>query len=312
MQRPPLPQSEAAAASRSKIALAVLCGLSLLSSIARADSVPVQATFKIPGRFLHLKSPYEQVSGVATAQRTGVSGSVLSFAGPIFDDYIPLADSDFTASAMLPTHTTVGLEVKGGTGVLELGDGATSFACPLNGRERACVSADKIGGAMPIRARIRLGTLTLLGGMASFIPFSLSHRLGTAAVSSFKATNTSPPFSTVVERFSRPPWTGGVAKALSVGPAGQKMITKTGSLMGTIMTNAFQINLVVPSATAVFKTTSGTTNEVTQITTAELRLVPEPAHGLLLGAGAALVAALGVWHRRRSRMATESRIGASG
>ncbi len=309
MQRPPLPQPGAAAASRFRnpmqISVFVLCGLLIISSIARADPVSVQATFKIPGRFLRLASPYQQVSGIATAQRTGVSGSVLSFANPIFDEYIPLADSDFTASAMLPTHTTVGLEVVGGPGLFEPGDGATSFACPLNGKERACVSANKIGGAMPIRARIRLGTITLLGGMASFVPFSLSQRFGTAHVSSFKATNSLPPFSTIVERFSRPPWTQGVARALSVGPAGQKMITKTGSLMGTIMTNAFQINLVVPSATAVFNTTSGTTSEVTQITTAELRLVPEPAHGLLLGAGAAFVAALGVCHRRRSRIATE-------
>ena len=68
--------------------------------------------------------------------------------------------------------------------------------------------------------------------------------------------------------------------------------------MGTIMTNGFQINLVVPTAIASFVTTGGATSEVTSVATAELRIVPEPAYGLLLSAGAAVLAALG---RRRAR-----------
>ena len=102
-------------------------------------------------------------------------------------------------------------------------------------------------------------------------------------------------------RFSRPPWTNGSAKALSVGSGGQERITRTGSLWCTIMTNAFQMNLVVPTAVASFTTTNGNTIEVTRIATAELRIVPEPAHGLLLGAGAAALAALGHRHKRRVR-----------
>jgi hypothetical protein len=281
---------------------AAACAVLLISAIAAADPVPVQATFKIPGDTLRLKNPYREVSAIATAQRTGMSTSVLSFEEPIFDEYVALADSDFTDSANLPPHSSVGLEIKGGAGSLKKG-AMTMFVCPLGGLERACVSGNQIGGAMPIHARIRMETLTLLGGMASFFPFSLSHRFGTSRLSSFRATNPSPPFSTVLVRFTRPPWTNGSAKALSVGPSGQKMIKKTGSLMGTIMTNAFQLNLVVPSAIASFETTNGGTSEITNVVTAELRIVPEPAYGLLLGAGAAMLAALGHRHKRGSRIA---------
>src|SRR5262249_55256128 len=296
---------------RWQIRFAAVCGVLLASAIAAGDPVPVLATFRIPGNSLHLDHPYQEVSKSATAQRTGVSASVLSFGAPIFDEYVPLADGDFTKSANLPPHTTVGLEVKGGPGSFKMGGAATSFACPLGGLERACVSANKIGGAMPINARIRLGTITVLGGMASFFPFSLSHRFGTEHVSSFRATNPLPPYSTIMERFTRPPWTNGVAKALSVGPGGQKLITRTGSLMGTIMTNAFQLNLVVPTAVASFKTINGNTSEVTRIATAELRLVPEPTYGLLLGAGAAVLAALGHRHERGSTIASRGRCGSS-
>lgn len=288
---------------RLQIGFAAVCGVLLISAIAAADPVPVRATFKIPGESLRLKNPYREVSKIATAQRTGVSSSVLSFEEPIFDEYVELADSEFTDSANLPPHSSVGLEIKGGAGLFEMG-ATTMFVCPLGGLERACVSGNQIGGAMPIHARIRLGTLTPLGGMASFFPFSLSHRFGTARLSSFRATNPSPPYSTVLVRFTRPPWTSGSAKALSVGPTGQKMVAKTGSLMGTIMTNGFQLNLVVPTAIASFETTNGETSEVTNVVTAELRIVPEPAYGLLLVAGAAVLAALGHRHKRGSRIAS--------
>ncbi len=284
--------------------IAAVCGVLVISAIAAADPVPVQAIFKIPGNSLRLENPYQEVSKIVAVQRTGVSSSVLSFQEPIFDEYIELAESDFTKSANLPPHSTVGLEVKGGPGLFMIGGATTMFACPLSGLERACVSGNKIGGAMPINARIRLGTLTVLGGMASFFPLSLSHRFGTAHLSSFEATNPSPPYSTIMQRLTRPPWTNGFAKALSVGPGGQKMITRTGSLMGTIMTNAFQINLVVPTAVASFKTTNGNTSEATSIVTAELRLVPEPTRGTLLGAGTAVLAAIGHRQWRRSRIAS--------
>src|SRR5262249_8268586 len=101
---------------RAQIGFALALGVLLISAIATADPVPVQATLKIPGNSLHLKSPYQQVSKTVTAQRTGVSSSVLSFGQPIFDEYIPLADGDFTNSADLPPHTTVGLEIMGGPG----------------------------------------------------------------------------------------------------------------------------------------------------------------------------------------------------
>jgi hypothetical protein len=280
-----------------QVGFAACCAALLLGAVAAAEPVPVRATFKIPGGSLHLKNPYREVVTFAAAQRTGVSASVLSFEEPLFDDYVPLADGDFTASADLPPHTSVGLEIKGGTGSFQKG-ATTMFACPLEGLERACVAGNQIGGAMPIQAKIRLATLTPLGAMASFYPFSLSHRFGTARLSSFRATNPSPPFSTVLVRFTRPPWTNGAAKALSVGPSGQMMIAKTGSQMGTIMTNGFQINLVVPSAIASFVTTGGVTSEVTNVATAELRIVPEPAYGLLLSVGAAVLAALG---QRRAR-----------
>lgn len=291
-----------------QIGFAAACCVLLISAIAAADPVPVRATFKIPGDSLRLKAPYREVSKTATAQRTGVSSPVLSFAEPIFDEYVPLADGDFTESASLPPHSSVGLEVKGGTGSIGMA-ATTMFDCPLAGLERACVSGNQIGGAMPIHARIRLATLTALGGMASFYPFSLSHRFGTAHLSSFRATNPSPPYSTVLVRLTRPPWTNGSAKALSVGPGGQQMITKAGSLMGTIVTNGFQINLVVPTAVASFVTTSGQTSEVTSVATAELRLVPEPAYGLLLGAGAAVLAALGRRRRERGIAAPDRRPG---
>src|SRR5262249_22997931 len=155
-----------------------------------------------------------------------------------------------------------------------------------------------------IRARIRLATVTPLGGKASFFPFSLSHRFGTARLSSFRATNPSPPYSTVVERSTRPPWTDGSAKALGVGPSRQKMITKPETRMGTIMTNQFQLNLVVPTAIASFETTNGQTTEVTNVVTAELRIVPEPAYVLGLGAGAAALAALGHRRKRGSRISS--------
>src|SRR5262245_20831898 len=143
---------------RLKIGFAALCGVLLTSAIAAADPVPVRATFKIPGNAVRLNDPYREVSKTVTANRIQVSSSVLSFDEPIFDEYIPLADSDFTEFANLPPHTTVGLEVKGGPGWFGMGGAATSFACPLGGVERACVSANQIGGAMPIHARIRLGT----------------------------------------------------------------------------------------------------------------------------------------------------------
>src|SRR4030095_14918032 len=287
---------------RVQVGFTAACGMLLISAIAGADPVPVQATFKIPGNFLRLKNAYQEVSRVATLQRTGVSSPTLFFEEPVFDEFIELADSDFTNSAALPFHTSVGLEVKGGAGLFKMGGATAMFACPLSGLERACVSGNQIGGAMPINARIRMGTLTILGGMTTFYPFSLSHRFGTARLSSFRATNPSPPpSSTFLVRFSRPPWTNGLAKALSVEASGQKMITKTGSLMGTIMTNAFQLNLVVPTVTASFETTNGETPELTSVATAELRIVPEPTYGLLLGAGAAVLVVLGHRHRHRRR-----------